>query len=184
MLTIAFVTKNPNKVQDAQKLLTRIKLEHLNIDLPEIQSLDPKETITYKLQQAFLQVQKPCFVMDTSFYLACLNGFPGPLIKWFFSQVGDQKICQICASFNNYQCHYTTYLGYFDGYQTHLFSETVAGSIAPEPRGQNGFDWDTIFIPEGQQLTFAEMSFTDKQKFAVTSKLLARLENFILSKTP
>ena len=122
--------------------------------------------------------------MDTSFYLDCLNGFPGPLIKWFFTQVGDQKICQICALFNNYNCYYTTYLGYFDGRQTHFFSQTIQGSIAPEPRGQNGFDWDTIFIPQGQQLTFAEMSFADKQKFAVTSKLLAQLENFILSKTP
>jgi len=183
MPTFAFVTNNPHKVQDAQKLLTRVQLEHLAADIGEIQSLDPKEIIEHKLKQAFTQTNKPCFVMDTSFYLDCLNGFPGPLIKWFFKQVGDQKICQICSLFNNYNCHYTTYLGYFDGQETYFFSKTIHGSIAPEPRGANGFDWDTIFIPQGQQLTFAEMSFTEKQQFAVTSTLLRELEEFILAQT-
>jgi len=64
-----------------------------------------------------------------------------------------------------------------------FFSKTIHGSIAPEPRGANGFDWDTIFIPQGQQLTFAEMSFTEKQQFAVTSTLLRELEDFVLAQT-
>ncbi len=182
MLQVNFVTKNPHKVQDAQKLLTKIQLCHKNIELPEIQSLDPKEIINFKLQTAFKKIQQPCFVMDTSLYLDCLNGFPGPLIKWFFEQVGDHKICQICRLLQNQKCHYKTILGYFDGEKSHFFEEYTEGTIANEPRGTNGFDWDTIFVPEGHNLTFAEMTFEQKQQFAVTAKLLLKLENFLLDK--
>ncbi len=120
--------------------------------------------------------------MDTSLYLDCLNGFPGPLIKWFFEQVGDHKICQICRLLQNQKCHYKTILGYFDGEKSHFFEEYTEGTIANEPRGTNGFDWDTIFVPEGHNLTFAEMTFEQKQQFAVTAKLLLKLENFLLDK--
>ncbi len=176
MKTLVFVTQNLHKVEDVQKLLPDFEIEHIDFEVPEIQSLDPKEIVRHKLEYAYNKVKAPCFVMDASLFLDCLNGFPGPFIKWWFEKtVGEEKTCEIAKLFNKYGCQWTTVLGYFDGSQTHFLEETVQGTLPEKPRGSNGYHWDTIFIPDGEVRTFAEMTFEEKQSFAVTKRLLERL---------
>jgi XTP/dITP diphosphohydrolase len=180
MKQLTFVTQNLNKVADAQKLLSDFEINHIDFDVPEIQSLDPREIVEYKLRFAYEHTKQPCFVMDASLFFDCLNDFPGPFIKWYYSKtVGAEKTCKIAEFFNQPGCHWTTVLGYFDGEQTHFFEETVQGTIPSEPRGSNGYDWDVIFVPEGETRTFAEMTFEEKQEYAVTKKLLAKFAEFI-----
>lgn len=179
MKTIVFVTQNKNKVEDAEKILKNVQVEHIDFEVPEIQTLDPREVVKYKLQYAYKKVQKPCFVMDASLCLDCLNGFPGPFVKWYFSKTGAKKTCEIAKLYGEYGCKWTTVLGYFDGKETNFIEESVEGSVPTEPRGQNGFDWDVIFIPNGENRTFAEMSFEEKQEYAVTKKLLKRFEEMV-----
>ena len=180
MKQITFVTQNKNKLADAQKLLPDFEIEHIDFEVPEIQSLDPREIVEHKLRFAYEKVQKPCFVMDASLFLDCLNGFPGPFIKWWFEKtVGEQKTCEIATLFKNPVCKWTTVLGYFDGAETHFLEETVNGTIPEAPRGTNGYHWDTIFIPQGETRTFAEMTFEEKQQYAVTKKLLEKFATIL-----
>jgi len=180
MKKLVFVTQNKNKLIDAQKLLPDFEIEHVDFEVPEIQSLDPREIIAHKLEYAYNKIQKPCFVMDASLSLDCLNGFPGPFIKWWFEKtVGEDKTCQIAKLFNQYDCTWTTVLGYFDGQNNHFLEETLKGTLPDAPRGANGYHWDTIFIPVGEVRTFAEMTFEDKQSYAVTKKLLDQLKGIV-----
>lgn len=180
MKSLVFVTQNQHKVETAKKLLRRYQIEHVDFEVPEIQSLDPREIARYKLRFAFGKIQKPCFVMDTSLMLDCLNGFPGPFIKWYFEKtVGAEKTCEIAKHFNQFGCSYTSLLGYYDGEQETYFQETNNGTVPPEPRGRNGFHWDVIFIPEGESRTYAEMSFEEKHQHAVGAKLLSQLEEYL-----
>lgn len=180
MKTIVFVTQNLNKVEDAKKLLPEFEIEHIDFEVPEIQSLDPREITEYKIKYAYEKVQKPCFVMDASLFLDCLNKFPGPFIKWYFKYtVGAEKTCQIAKLFSQYGCRWTTVLAYYDGKETHYLEETVNGKIPEEPRGTNGYEWDVIFVPEGENRTFAEMTFEEKQSYAVTKKLMKRFEELL-----
>ena len=180
MKKLVFVTQNQNKLVDAQKLLPDFEIEHIDFEVPEIQSLDPKEIVKHKLEYAYNKIQRPCFVMDASLFLDCLNGFPGPFIKWWFEKtVGEEKTCQIADLFQERGCQWTTVLGYFDGKETHFLEETVRGNLPEVPRGANGYHWDTIFIPEGETRTFAEMSFEEKQSYAVTKKLMERLKKLV-----
>jgi non-canonical purine NTP pyrophosphatase (RdgB/HAM1 family) len=182
MKTIVFVTQNLNKVEDAKKLLPEFEIEHIDFEVPEIQSLDPKEIAEYKIKFAYDKVQKPCFVMDASLFLDCLNGFPGPFIKWHFKHtVGADKTCEIAKLFNQFGCKWTTVLAYFDGKETHFLEETVSGKLPEKPRGTNGYEWDVIFIPEGDTRTFAEMTFEEKQSYAVTKKLMGRFKELLES---
>lgn len=177
---LVFVTQNQNKVNDARKLLPEFDIQHIDFVVPEIQSLDVKEIIEYKLKYAYEQVKQPCFVMDASLELDCLNGFPGPFVKWYFSKtVGAEKTCQIGNLLNQRGCKWTTVLGYFDGKNSHFIEESVKGSLPEAPRGENGYDWDVIFIPEGQDKTFAQMTFEQKQKYALTTKLLTGLKELV-----
>ena len=51
----------------------------------------------------------------------------------------------------------------------------VAGSLAPEPRGTNGFGWDVIFVPGGGTRTFAEMSEEEKNARSHRARAFAEL---------
>lgn len=177
MKILVFVTQNKNKLADAQKLLPDFAIEHIDFDVPEVQSLDPKEIIQHKLAYAYEKIQKPCFVMDASLALDCLNGFPGPFIKWWFeSTVGEEKTCAIATLFGERGLTWTSTLGYFDGSDTHYLEEMIRGTLPDAPRGTQGFHWDTIFIPEGETRTLAEMTFEEKQSYAPTKKLFERLK--------
>ena len=180
MKKLVFVTQNMNKLTDAQKLLPEFEIEQIDFEIPEIQSLDPNEIIEYKLECAYKKVGIPCFVMDTSLSLGCLDGFPGPFIKWWFEKtVGEEKTCRIANLFNEHGCVWTNVLGYYDGQDTHFLTETLNGTLPDVPRGTNGYCWDTIFIPEGATQTFAEMTFEEKQSYAPTKKLCNRLHMLV-----
>lgn len=176
---LVFVTKNQNKVSDAKLLLPDFDLLHFDFDIPEIQSLDIKEIAEHKIKFAFEESKKPCFILDTSLSLDCLNGFPGPFVKWYFFTVGAKKTCQMGNFFNQTGCKWTTILCYFDGFTTYFLEETIDGNISSEPIGNNGYDWDVIFIPKGEIRTFAQMTFEEKQKYAVTKKLFDRFTTFL-----
>lgn len=176
MKKLIFVTQNKNKLADVQKLLPEFEIEHVDFETPEIQSLDPREIIEKKLEYAYNKIKQPCFVMDASLSLDCLNGFPGPFVKWWFEKtVGAEKTCQIAKLFNEFGCTWTNVFGYFDGKDTHFLEEAIRGILPTEPRGTNGYNWDTIFIPEGEIRTFAEMTFEEKQSYVPTKKLLHKL---------
>jgi non-canonical purine NTP pyrophosphatase (RdgB/HAM1 family) len=134
------------------------------------------EIIRHKLAYAYERAGKPCFVMDTSLALDCLDGFPGPFIKWWFEHtVGEGKTCAIGTFFGRRGLTWTTMLGYHDGVETHYLEETIRGALPDTPRGSGGYHWDTIFIPAGETRTLAEITFEEKQFIAPTRRLLERL---------
>ncbi len=139
MKTIVFVTQNKYKLEDARKLLPEFEIEHVDFDVPEIQSLDPKEIIAHKLSYAYGKIGKPCFVMDSSLSLACLNGMPGPFIKWWFEKtVGEEKTCAIATLFGERGVTWTNVLGYFDGSDTALSGRDTARDPAGSPARHTG----------------------------------------------
>jgi XTP/dITP diphosphohydrolase len=90
-----------------------------------------------------------------------------------------KKTCEITKLFHQFGCKWVTALGYFDGNQTHFIEETVTGTIPTEPRGTNGYHWNLIFIPEADTHTFQEMSFDEKQSYAVTAKIFNRFKDIL-----
>lgn len=154
--TMYLITGNANKFKETAQFIPN--LEQLDIDLTEIQSLDPKEIIKHKLQEATKVHKGEFLVEDTSFYMECLNDLPGPYIKWFEKSIGLAKIYEIAKAFNNFEAKVVITFGYMDkNKNTHYFEATRNGTIV-YPRGNNGFGWDPIFVPEGHTKTHAEMS--------------------------
>ncbi len=155
-MNFILVTGNKDKLDEARKIL-QIPIESVDLELDELQELDPIKIANHKAKQAWNKLQKPLVVWDQSLYIDCLNGFPGPLIKWFWQQVTLGKICEIVKIFNNQKVYNETILTYFDGESLEHFRGRYDGIIPDKPRGENGWGWDAIFIPEGQSKTYAEM---------------------------
>ena len=181
MKKLVFVTQNKNKIDDAKKLLPDFEIEHVDFEIPEIQSLNAKEIIEHKLKSAHEKIKKPCFVMDASVYIHELNDFPGPLIKWFFESLGTEKLCEVTNHLKNSHCRWTNIIGYFDGKNEYFFEGTVNGKIVKSPVGDNGYAWDSIFIPDGSDKTFAQMTFEEKQSLAASKKVLDKFNTFLNS---
>lgn len=88
MKKVSFITGNAGKISEAKSILGEC-IEPLDMDLPEVQDIDPKKIITAKLNEARRTNKGSFMVEDTSLFLDCLNGLPGPLIKWFLKAVGN-----------------------------------------------------------------------------------------------
>lgn len=174
MKDLLFATSNTHKAKAIQAILGR-HVQHIELDLPEIQAIDVRTVVQQKAQTAYQLVGQPVIVEDTSLTIQAWNGLPGALIRWFLTTVGNEGICQMLESYEKRDAMAETCLGYFDGVDYFVFSGVVKGHIPRRPRGHNGFGWDPIFIPIGWHKTFAEMSEEDHKVF-VSMRTLATLK--------
>ena len=175
-MTIYFVTGNKSKLREIESIL-ELKLEHIDLDLDEIQAVEVKKVVEHKTRQAFKKIKKPVLTEDTGLYFEEWGGLPGALVKWFDKTLGYKKICQLLGT--NRQAQAQTVIGYFDGKRYKDFVGEIKGSIAQNPRGKYGFGWDPIFIPQGYKKTFAQMTLKEKNKISMRKIAAAKLKKFL-----
>ncbi|PIT88994.1 MAG: non-canonical purine NTP pyrophosphatase, partial [Candidatus Levybacteria bacterium CG10_big_fil_rev_8_21_14_0_10_36_7] len=109
----------------------------------------------------------------------CLNGLPGPLIKWFIKTVKNEGIAKLAEKFGDNKAVAKTFIGYAKSRRDiHFFEGEVVGEIV-YPRGNNGFGWNPIFQPNGETRTFGEMSLEEKQKFSMRKIAADKLKAFL-----
>lgn len=171
-----FVTGNHQKLKEFEEILD-IKLNHADLDLEEIQSINVEEVAEHKARQAYALLNEPVIVEDTGLYFKDLNGLPGALIKHFVKKLPLEKICSIVEE--NRKARAVTCICYFDGEEIKTFVGETAGEIAREPRGTNGFGWDPIFIPEGYEKTFAELTDEEKTSKFMRKEAIKKLKSFL-----
>jgi non-canonical purine NTP pyrophosphatase (RdgB/HAM1 family) len=167
---ISLITGNEGKAREYATLLG-IEVSAVKEDLIEIQSLDVVEVVKRKVQDAYSKLQGPVLVDDTGLVLNAWNGLPGALVAWFLSSVGAQGILDMAAGVTDRSATVTTALGYADANGVRVFTGILQGTLTTERRGDGGFGYDSIFVPAGSNLTFAEMS--SKQKNAISHRRLA-----------
>jgi inosine triphosphate pyrophosphatase len=174
---IKFITGNVNKFAEVKAVLT--DLEQLDIDLPEIQSLDPQEIVEFKLKTALEHVPGDIIIEDTSLYIEGLHGLPGPFIKWFMKAMGREGLAKNVLATGNDRAEARTIIGYADSNgQTSYFEGVVTGRIVM-PMGETSFGWDPIFMPDGSELTFAEMGIEEKNKISMRQEAAQKLKYFL-----
>lgn len=179
-MKLNYITGNEGKFRETKMLIPEV--EQLNIDLPEIQEVDPKKIIEAKLTEARKTKKETFMVDDASFYLEAIPGLPGPLIKWFMKTIGNDGLFQIAKRFENFFAKAMLIVGYLDeNGEIHYFEGEIKGKIV-EPRGENGFSWDAIFQPDGFEKTFAEMSTEEKNAISHRKIALEKLKEYLRTK--
>jgi XTP/dITP diphosphohydrolase len=165
-VAITLITGNQGKVAEFEALIGT-ELQSQKIPLTEIQALDVAEVAKHKAAEAYAAIGAPVLVDDTGFAIDAWQGLPGALITWFLQTVGNQGILQMAAQLPDRSVTVTTALGYADANGVQVFTGTVKGTLATEERGDNGFGYDAIFIPEGSDKTFAEMTSDEKNQISM-----------------
>lgn len=187
-----FVTSNKNKLREFEAILG-IKLEQIEIDLEEIQEIEVEKVVEHKALEAYEQIRKSfdplrrieaskaqdkrVIVEDTGLYIEAWKGFPGALAKWVEKTIGFGNIAKILEG--NRSAYAKTIVGYYDGNKLELFEGTIRGRISEKAKGENGFGWDPIFIPEGHEKTFAEMTGGEKNAVSMRRLALQGLKTFL-----
>lgn len=173
-----FITGNKNKLKEVQAIFPYV--EQLDIDLPEIQEIDAREVIREKLLEALKHKKEGGFIVeDTSLYFDCLNGLPGPLIKWFMKTIGNDGLFELTEKLGNDRAQAKTIIGYADAKgDIHFFEGVVNGKIV-KPEHPTDFGWDPIFMPEGHERSFAEMSREEKNEISMRRIALNKLKEFL-----
>jgi inosine triphosphate pyrophosphatase len=175
-MTLYFITGNDNKFNEARFVFPG--LEKLAVDLPEIQSADAQEIIEAKLKEAMKHYDGEFIVEDTSLHFECLNGLPGPLIKWFVNSLGQSGLYDLTRRYGNHRAYVRCLVGYAKDGDIRFFEGVVHGQIV-EPRGEMRFAWDSIFQPDGFDRTYAQMTKAEKAEISHRRIALEKLKNYL-----
>ena len=106
-------------------------------------------------------------IEDTSLCFSALNGLPGPYIKWFVDDLGNDGLYKLLAGHEDHSAYCQCALAFSAGPGTEplVFVGRTDGEIVA-PIGEGGFGWDAIFLPEDSDVHFAEMSMEEKNKIS------------------
>lgn len=175
-----FITGNQNKADFLAKHLGH-SVEHVKLDLDEIQSLNLEEIVEHKVRQAYQKIGRPVLVEDIAFSLDSLGGkLPGPFIKWFIDEIGFEQLCRLADADTKRGATTSVCYGFFDGHEVKLFKGSLRGNVPQHPRGKDGFGWNCIFIPEGSTKTNAEMDDKETEKYSLrTATVYPQLKIFL-----
>ncbi|HVZ12385.1 MAG TPA: non-canonical purine NTP pyrophosphatase [Patescibacteria group bacterium] len=176
MKKIYLSTTNKGKLKEFSEILD-LPLVAVNIDVDEVQSMDLEYVSRKKAEAAFEKVKKPVIVDDVGVYFEAWNGFPGPFIKFLNESVGYDGISRMLDSVSK-KMRAVDAISYHDGKKIHTFIGEFNGTIV-ERRGENGFGFDPIVMPDGYSMTFAEMDPADKHKISHRGRALAKFKNFL-----
>ncbi|MFN7988211.1 MAG: non-canonical purine NTP pyrophosphatase [Thermoanaerobaculia bacterium] len=180
--SLVFLTSNAGKAREAAALLGR-PVSARGLDLPEIQSLDFAEVVVAKALAGAARLGLPVLVEDSGLALPAWKGYPGPLTKFAVGAVGEAGFARLAHAWGDPRAEAVSTLGLaWPGAAEEdvvVAAGRVAGSLAPEPRGANGFGWDVIFVPGGETRTFAEMSAEEKNSRSHRAKAFAELRRLL-----
>ena len=158
---ILLVTGSSSKAREASDIMGS-DVERADLDLPEIQAATIEEVAREKAREAFRRLERACVVEDSALGFDAWGGLPGPYVKWFEKVAGLEALCRSLDGFRNRSATATCVLAFRSETEQMTAIGRIEGSIADRPRGAGGFGWDSIFVPAGEERTFAEMDAAEK----------------------
>jgi XTP/dITP diphosphohydrolase len=155
-----FVTTNEHKRREVQDILG-FALGRADLDLPEIQAIDPADVATEKARaarEALGDTDLPVLVEDSGLMVDAWGGFPGALTKWLMQSVGNEGLLRIFAPGDDRSARAVCVVALAEaGGRVRTFRGEVPGTVAESPRGEGGFGYDPVFVPGWSSMTYAQM---------------------------
>lgn len=188
-MKIIFASNNQNKVIEIRQILP-LKFEILTLkdigcteDIPETAATIEGNAIL-KANYVTQNYNKNCFADDTGLEVEALNGAPGVYSARYAgeqrnSEDNIDKLLRDLEGNPNRKARFKTVVALnIDGEQ-HLFTGIVNGEITKKRSGTKGFGYDSVFKPEGESLTFAEIGLAQKATMSHRGKAIAQLVEFL-----
>ena len=180
-MKLVFATNNKHKLQEVRDIVgDRVEVLSLNDidchdDIPETaETLQGNALI--KARHIYEKYGLDCFADDTGLEVEALGGEPGVYSARYAgeecnSEANMLKLLQNLTGKNNRNAQFRTVIALIINGEEKLFNGIVKGTISNEKRGESGFGYDPIFIPEGYTESFAQMS--GEMKNSISHRFLA-----------
>ncbi len=178
---VGLVTSNKEKYLEMREIAEKfgLNLEWIVGEKVEIQSNNLEEISRHSAIFAYLNYRRPLIVDDSGLFIRALNNFPGPYTSFVKRTIGNEGILKLMNGVNDRYAYFMTVITFTDGRIIKSFTGIVEGSIAYEMRGEKGFGFDPIFIPQGEKRTFGEMSLEEKNMYSHRAKAFTKFVEFI-----
>ena len=173
-----YATGNAHKAKYFNAMVG-VELDHEAVDVEEVQSLDIRNVVEHKAREAYRILKKPVIVEDTFLTFKGLGSLPGPFIKWFLSELGCEGLCKMLDGYHDRTAFAGAAIAYFDGENLEIFEKELEGTISNRPKGDSGFGWNVIFVPNASTKTLGEMSPIEFEQYYKQIKPFEEVANFL-----
>lgn len=188
-MTLIFASNNEHKIREIESILgNSFKLlsladVNLNEDIPENEP-DLEGNALSKARFIHNATGINVFADDTGLEIDELDGAPGVHSARFAGEDKNssnniRKVLFMLGDTKNRRAMFRTVIALIIDGREYLFEGTVKGSITSEVRGNEGFGYDPIFLPEGKNMTFAEMELAEKNTISHRARAFEKLRNFL-----
>lgn len=185
MTSIVFATNNQHKLHEVRLALGPdfrvLSLEEIGCfdELPETNNTI-KANAHQKAAYVKTNFQLSCFADDTGLEVEALNNEPGVYsARYAGSQRNSEDnidlVLKKLEGLENRNAQFRTVICWVSDNETHFFEGVIKGKIIFERRGNQGFGYDSVFVPEGSSKTFAEMTMEEKNKLSHRAIALKKL---------
>lgn len=186
---IVFATNNSHKLQEVRQIvgdsyiIRSLSDIGCHDDIPETaDTLNGNALI--KARWVKERYGFDCFADDTGLMVDALDGAPGVHTARYAgeecsSEKNIDKLLRELADKSNRNARFSTIIALIIGENEIILEGKVNGSIATEKSGCDGFGYDPIFIPEGYDITFAQMSAEEKNAISHRARAIAKLINHL-----
>lgn len=189
---LVFATNNAHKLEEVSAILGEqielLSLSDINChtDIPE--TADTLEgNALLKSSFVFKNYHLDCFADDTGLEVEALNGAPGVHSARYAegeghdAQANMKKLLYNLEGIENRKAQFRTVISLILDEKEYLFEGVIKGEIIKEKRGDSGFGYDPIFLPEGYEQTFAELGNEIKNRISHRALAVNKLCEFLHS---
>lgn len=188
---LVFVTNNPNKIAEVARQLGSnydfLGLSDIGCtaEIPETTNTIPGNA-RQKARFVYDGYQVDCFSEDTGLEIDALDGAPGVDTAHYAGpernpKANMEKVLEELGQSTNRKARFRTVICLIRNGEEHFFEGICEGNIAGRLRGESGFGYDPIFIPNGSATTFGQMDFSEKKKYSHRAKAVSQLVDFLKS---
>ncbi|VYU13636.1 RdgB/HAM1 family non-canonical purine NTP pyrophosphatase [Peptoniphilus gorbachii] len=189
MRKIVLSTDNKNKLREIREILEDLDVKiygKSDIDGMDFEVIEDGDTLyDNALKKASAMAERVDYAVladDTGLFVTTLNGEPGVHSARYASEHDDkknrEKLLNNLKDKDDRSAYFKTEIILIDEEKNIIPIEGVCpGKISLEEKGENGFGYDSIFIPDGYNKTFAEMSHEEKNEISHRSRALKNLRD-------
>ena len=188
---ILLATTNKGKLEDVKEILKDLDVEILSFldfdDYPSVEEtgLTFLANAELKVKAAYEKYGLPCLGDDSGLESFQLNGEPGIYSARYAGENSDDEqnnlklINKLSELQEPHSGRFVCAAVYYDGRNYKTAIGEIRGNIIKTPRGTNGFGYDPLFIPEGYNITTAEMSHEEKNKISHRLNAFKELKKYL-----
>ena len=190
-MKLVFATNNKHKLEEVRAILgNRVEVLSLgdincNDDIPETaETLQGNALI--KARHIYNKYGVNCFAEDTGLEVEALNGAPGVYSARYAGESNDSqaimnKLLQNLTGKKTRNAQFRTVIALIINGEEKLFDGIVKGTITEEKKGDSGFGYDPIFVPEGYSESFAQMDSDTKNSISHRYRATKQLCDYLIN---